>query len=306
MDDIDPREDAAQAATALRLFAPPEPAQSAAASGAPTLEAVLAAWNDATNRLQRTHETLRAEVRRLNDELEGKNRELARQSRLADLGRAIAHVAHEVRNSLTPLGLYISVLRRRLTDDSASLEILDKMGAAQTELDAKVHDLLHFTSQRELRLRDVSLSSLVEGVHAALASQLAAQNIRTVVDVPQGAHALADADLLHRAVLNLTLNALDAMPDGGELSVTLVQHDGIVELEVADSGPGLSDDARRRAFEPFFTTRTNRTGLGLTIVEHILRRHEGCVIAANCPDGGAAFTLRFPDRAETKPQAKAA
>ena len=88
---------------------------------------MLAAWNTATVRLQETHEALRTEVRRLTDELEVKNRELARKNRLADLGQMASHIAHEVRNNLVPVTLYLSLLRRRRKDDSGSLDILEKL-----------------------------------------------------------------------------------------------------------------------------------------------------------------------------------
>src|SRR6185369_5146053 len=110
------------------------------------LEAVLNAWHTATLRLERTHETLFAEVARLNNELEIKNRELARKNRLADLGQMASHVAHEVRNNLVPVSLYMSLLRRRLSDDSGSLEILAKVEAGFTALEATVSDLLSFTA----------------------------------------------------------------------------------------------------------------------------------------------------------------
>ena len=90
------------------------------------LKAVLAAWSTATVRLQQTHEALRAEVCRLTDELEVKNRELARQNRLADLGQMASHIAHEVRNNLVPVTLYLSLLRRRVSDDRGSLDALPR------------------------------------------------------------------------------------------------------------------------------------------------------------------------------------
>ena len=110
---------------------------------------MLAAWNTATVRLQQTHEALRSEVRRLTDELEIKNRELARKNRLADLGQMASHIAHEVRNNLVPVTLYLSLLRRRMSDDSGSLDMLDKIGAGCIALDATVNDLLNFTSDRD-------------------------------------------------------------------------------------------------------------------------------------------------------------
>ena len=109
---------------------------------------MLAAWHTATVRLERTHETLCAEVARLTKELEIKNRELARKNRLADLGQMASHVAHEVRNNLVPVSLYMSLLRRRLSDDSGSLDILAKVEAGFAALDVTVNDLLNFTAHR--------------------------------------------------------------------------------------------------------------------------------------------------------------
>jgi signal transduction histidine kinase len=102
--------------------------------------------------------------------------------------------------------------------------------------------------------------------------------------------------MIRRAVLNLVLNALDAMPDGGQLVVTSYDGPNAFELEVADSGPGISEQHRRRLFEPFYSTKDTGTGLGLAIVEHVAQAHGGTVTVANCPEGGASFTLRFPRR----------
>ena len=96
---------------------------------------------------------LREEVQELTDELEVKNRELARKNRLADLGQMASHVAHEVRNNLVPVTLYLSLLRRRIAGDAGSLDVLDKIAAGFTALDVMVNDLLHFTSDRDPHLQ---------------------------------------------------------------------------------------------------------------------------------------------------------
>jgi signal transduction histidine kinase len=267
-----------------------------APQAAADLETVLAAWQSATLRLEQTHEALRGEVRRLTDELEIKNRELARKNRLADLGQIASHVAHEVRNSLVPVTLYMSLLRRRVSDDSGAVDILDKISMSFTSLDAMVNDLLHFAADRPPVRQRVGVRQVIEDVCQSLAPQLAAQAIRPDIDVPAAATVYADRDMLRRAVLNLTLNAIDAMPDGGELVVTSYAGPDHFELEIADSGPGLSEEVRRRACEPFFTTKQSGTGLGLSIVCHILEAHGGSISAMNCPEGGAAFTLSFPQR----------
>jgi signal transduction histidine kinase len=270
------------------------------------LETVLAAWHDATVRLEHTHEALRSEVRRLTDELEVKNRELARKNRLADLGQIASHVAHEVRNSLVPVTLYLSLLKRRVSEDSGAVDIVNKISAGFTVLDAMVNDLLHFAAERAPQHQTVGVRELVEEICQSLAPQLEAQEIQWEIDVPADAAVSADREMLRRAVLNLALNALDAMPEGGRLVITGVEGPHGFELEVADSGQGLSDEVRRRAFEPFFTTKHSGTGLGLAIVEHIVRLHGGGVLVHNCPDGGAAFTLQLPRDASLQAEAKAA
>lgn len=261
-----------------------------------SLEAVLEAWHDATLRLQETHETLQAEVSRLSDELEEKNQELARQNRLADLGRMASHVAHEVRNSLVPVALYMSLLKRRLTDDKASLEILTKVEAGFNALNITVNDLLNFTSHREPQWNSFFVRDVVNEICESMGPQFEAQSIRVVTDVPPETQFSADREMLRRAILNLILNAVDAMSNGGELVITSFSGPNGFELEVADSGPGIDPDKLEQVFEPFFTTKSSGTGLGLAIVHRIAETHGGRVTARNCPEGGAAFTLEFPRR----------
>lgn len=262
-----------------------------------SLETVLVAWNEATLRLQETHEVLQAEVSRLTQELEEKNHELARQNRLADLGRMASHVAHEVRNSLVPVTLYLSLLKRRLTADAGSMDILFKIEAGFTALDVTVNDLLHFTSHREPHRRAFPVRALVDEVCEALGPQLDAQSIRVSTDVPPSLFLSADREMLRRAVLNLVLNAIDAMQDGGQLVFTSFEGPRGFELEIADSGPGLNEEQLRKVFDPFYTTKSEGTGLGLAIVHRIAEAHGGRIVARNCPEGGAAFTIEIPRRA---------
>jgi len=258
------------------------------------LQTVLAAWHTATVRLERTHETLCGEVARLTKELEQKNRELARKNRLADLGQMASHVAHEVRNSLVPVSLYLSLLRRRLSDDAGSLDILAKVEAGFAALDVTVNDLLNFTAHRNPQWQTFLVGDLVEEICESLDPQMEAQRIDLEVDIPPNTLLTADREMVRRALLNLVLNAIDVMPDGGDLVITSYDGAGGFEIEVADSGPGLTEEDRRRVFEPFYTTKQNGTGLGLAIVYHIAEAHGGTVTATNCPEGGAAFTIKFP------------
>jgi signal transduction histidine kinase len=195
-----------------------------------------------------------------------------------------------------PVSLYAGLLRRRLSDDPGSLDVLARVEGGLTALDAMVNDMLNFTADREPNLSSVRLRDVVDGVLDGIRPQLEAQDIRTSVDVSSATLVSADRESLRRAVLNLVLNAVDAQPHGGEIVVTGVVARDSVELEVADAGPGLSGEANRRAFEPFFTTKSNGIGLGLAIVYRLIEAHGGAVTAQNCPEGGAAFTIRLPRR----------
>jgi signal transduction histidine kinase len=258
------------------------------------LEMVLSAWHTATERLQKTHEVLCNEVGRLSDELEAKNRELVRKNRLADLGQMASHVAHEVRNALAPVTLYLSLLRRSLKDDAAGLRILDKLESGFTSLEATVHDMLSFTSDRRPSWRRFALRDLVSDVCESLSPQLNAHGLSVSWQVAADLAVWGDPDMLRRALVNLTLNAIDAMPRGGEICFSAAGLDEAIEIEVADSGPGIPEDLAPRIFEPFFTTKSDGAGLGLAIVYRVAEAHGGEVRAANCPEGGAAFTIRIP------------
>ncbi len=262
----------------------------------PGIAQILEAWNDATLRLQQTHEALQAEVARLTDELAAKDAELERQNRLADLGRMASHVAHEVRNSLVPVNLYMSLLRRRLSGDAGSLDVLAKVEAGFLALDATVNDLLNFTAHREPQWRSFMVEDLLEEILDSIAPQLEAQGIEASLDIPPHTVATADREMLRRAVLNLVLNAVDAMPRGGQLVVTSYEGRRGLELEIADSGPGLQQEDLERVFDPFYTTKPSGTGLGLSIVHRIVEAHGGRITAMNCPEGGAAFTIEIPRR----------
>ena len=262
------------------------------------LQTILAAWHTATLRLEQTHNALRDEVQQLTAELDVKNRELARKNRLADLGQMASHVAHEVRNNLVPVTLYLSLLRRRLTSDAEGLDMLEKVNAGFRAMDVMVNDLLHFTSDRDPHLTQFPLRKLVADIEASLAPQFAAQKIRFETKISPQYTLRADREMLRRALLNLVLNALDAMPDGGTLTVGSTAIDGGLEMYVADSGPGLPAEVLPRIFEPFFTTKQAGTGLGLAIVSRIAEAHGGAASAANAPRGGAVFTLQFPQRTD--------
>jgi signal transduction histidine kinase len=114
-------------------------------------------------------------------------------------------------------------------------------------------------------------------------------------------HALtisADTDLLHRALSNLVLNAIDAMPEGGTLSVTALQRDGVVRIRISDTGKGLTPEECERLFTPYYTTKEYGTGLGLAIVQSVVADHRGTISVESTPGAGATFVIDLPSAGE--------
>jgi signal transduction histidine kinase len=262
----------------------------------PDFESVLAAWHDTTLQLEQSHEALHDQVCRLTRELENARRQLDLQNRLAMVGQMTARIADDLRNHLMPVVLNLSLVKRRVGDDPLGLNLVGKIESGFTTVEATINDVVRFASDRTPRWGTFSLRKLVDEVRESLSVQLEARAIETVIDVPDGESIQADRDMLRQSILNLMLNAVEAMPEGGTLTVTSASTERGLELEVADTGRGLPEDATHQVFEPFFSTKLGGTGLGLAIVHHMIESHGGCVTAMNCPEGGAAFTLCVPQR----------
>lgn len=267
-----------------------------------TLEAVLEIWQSATDRLEQTHLTLQQEIRRLTHEVEEKNRLLAKKDRLADLGQMAAHVAHEVRNNLMPMTLYMSLLKRQLYAQSScsapsadkSIGLLEKIELGVTSMRAMVSDLLNFTTDRQAHFSAVELSGMLVDLLEEIRPQCEAQQVSLESEVPPQTTVCCDADMIKRALRNLLLNALDATGGGGRVRLEVQTNAASIEIRVLDSGPGVRPIDRQRLFDPFYTTKETGTGLGLSIVERIVASHGGQIEVEDGKLGGAMFTMRWP------------
>jgi signal transduction histidine kinase len=139
-----------------------------------------------------------------------------------------------------------------------------------------------------------TVRELVEQVVASLAGRLAAQAVDVFLDIPASHRVFGERKLLRRAVENLVINAMEAMPEGGSLVATSAAEPHAIELEIADTGPAMSDGQRHDVFELMPAEQRGSSGWGLAVVRRIAEMHGGHVSAANCPDGGVALTLHIP------------
>ena len=228
---------------------------------------------------------------------------LVQTERVAAWRELARRLAHELKNPLFPLQITVeNLLRAR----EQSPEMFEEIFRESTStLLAEIQNLKNITARfsdfsrmPQPTFQPVSLNDVVHGVMRLFQAQLAAGNqlgitpqLELQPDLPQIA---ADPDLLHRALSNLVLNAMDAMPSGGVLSVRTLALDGRVQLEVSDTGSGLSAEECGRLFTPYYTSKTHGTGLGLAIVQSVVSDHNGRVSVNSSPGRGTTFRIELP------------
>jgi signal transduction histidine kinase len=265
------------------------------------LGAIIAAYSDVTEQLKGAHDRLGEEVRHLREELARKNAELRRRERLAALGEMAAGVAHEIRNPLSGIRLFASLLSKDLRGRPAELRMVEKVSKYVGVLEQIVSDILHFGRPTKPNPAEVRLGALVREA-VELASGRVPEGVAFEVDPRiDGIGLITDEALLQRALINLLINAAEATTGrrgGAGDGVVAVRADlntaDRVAIRIEDNGPGIPAELMDRIFNPFFTTKDDGTGLGLAIVHQIAETLGGSIRAANRTSGGAVFTLLIP------------
>jgi len=221
---------------------------------------------------------------------------LAQSEKLAALGQLAAAIAHEVRN---PLGVIRSAAQglgeTAPADDNDARRASAFITAEIDRLNNVITSLLAFARPLQLQRRNVTVHDLFDRALLLAQDELAGKQVRLQRDEPTGVPAVnADPDLISQVLVGLLANATEAVSAGGEVSLHARAADGVVEIDVADSGPGVPVELRERIFEPFFTTRSRGTGLGLAVARQIIEAHLGRIEVGEQRDGGARFTIRLP------------
>jgi signal transduction histidine kinase len=257
---------------------------------------IIESYNQVSQKLQQTHETLTSEVCRLQTELASANVELQRTKRLAAMGEMAAGIAHEVRNPLASIQLYATILQKDLADRPQQQDVARKIGAAVRGLDAVVGDVLSFARELKLKRDEVPAAAIFDRAVESLRPMIETARVVVKIQLEDDEIAVScDRDAIHQAMTNLVRNAVEAMERGGTLTLIAERDSGGVRICVKDTGPGISDESIDRIFNPFFTTRATGTGLGLAIVHRIVDAHGGAIAVHNdSARGGAVFTLTLP------------
>src|SRR3981189_210276 len=231
------------------------------------------------------------------DSLESINTQLQVSERLAALGRITAGVAHEVKNPLNSMRLWLENLRETLAGDSDSnshqaVQVLDK---EIDRLDAVVKRFLDFTRPMEIKLEQTQLSQLLCEVLEVARPQLQKANVEMVQSLPGDVpEVFVDRDLLKQAVLNLVLNAAEAMPGGGQMRLVLSRRGEMAEISVGDTGKGIPLENRQKIFQLFFTTRPGGSGIGLASTFRIVQLLNGSIDFTSEVGRGTTFRIELP------------
>jgi signal transduction histidine kinase len=255
----------------------------------------------------------RAEVERLNAELLGTltrlqaaQEELVVAERMATVGRLSLKVAHEVRNPIAAIELNAELLGDIVSDraEADMAEASTLVGAIRDQvnaLDALTEEYLAFARFPRPHFDEDALNEMVAGLVEFVRPLATRQGIRVDVETDPAVPPMTiDRTLLRQAVLNLIKNGLEAMPQGGHLSVTTRHTGDAVEIAVRDTGPGIQPEVGKRLFEQFFTTKPQGTGLGLYICRQIVDEHGGELRWESRSGHGTTFTVHLPVKRESR------
>lgn len=220
---------------------------------------------------------------------------LHRSERLAALGRLAAGVAHEIRNPLSSIKGFAAILAGKVRGDAQGRQIAQVMQQEVERLDRVISELIHFARPTELHRRSCSCLDLVQ--HTLKLVERDALQLGVSIDVhiqPEDLPAEVDPDRFAQVLLNLYLNALQAMETGGRLAIDVRRQGDQLLWMVSDTGKGISEQDLSHIFDPYFTTKPHGVGLGLAIVHKLVEAHGGDIEVVSAVFQGTTFTVRLP------------
>lgn len=216
-------------------------------------------------------------------------------------------MAHEVKNPLTAIKTFAEYLPQKLDDKEFLLKFSELVNKEVARIDQTIKDLLEFAKPSPPDFRQVNISKLIQETLDLLNSQFVEQHIEVNFQGDKHVYIQADTNQIKQALLNLSLNAIDAMPHGGMLTVKVAEHNkghksafipiihpnAEVIISITDTGKGIPEKKMKKIFDPFYTNKDDGTGLGLSITKGIIEEHGGKIKVASTPGEGSTFTIRL-------------
>jgi two-component system NtrC family sensor kinase len=267
-------------------------------------------FNDMTRSLRTTQEQLKELMTGLEKKVEDRTSalraaqdQLVRNEKLSSLGKLSASIAHEINNPLAGILTFAKLLVRMLDDgppdDATRRTLVKNLHLVEREAErctAIVRNLLDFARERTLAVAELDPAGVVEEALQLLANQLAIQNVRVERNSQPLPRVEGDFGQLRQAIVNVIMNACEAMALGGKLTIdtSVVEGGREIEIAIADTGPGIPPEVMARVFDPFFTTKEKGTGLGLSVVYGIIERHGGRIDLESAVNKGTRVAIRLP------------
>jgi len=246
--------------------------------------------------IKRYAEELELRVDERTAELVETHKRLVTQERIAALGRAAAQVAHEVKNPLAGLLLYSLHLKNKATTFSENeTYLVDKIVDTINHLNSRVEQILGFARPVNLNLVSGNVSQFVNDILELLRPQVTANKVEVRLSLgQQPAYAMVDESSIRGALMNLILNAIEAMPQGGTLHIAVDHTDEMLRLEITDTGPGIGEEEAKKIFEPFYTTKAQGLGLGMPYAKRIIDQHGGTISLNSRQGEGTTISITLP------------
>lgn len=246
--------------------------------------------------------TLEEKVEQRSQQLRKIQAQLMQSEKLASLGRLASGVAHEINSPLTGILTFSHLLMRKLKDNPELQRELELIVRETTRVSTIVRGLLDFARESKPQKRPCNINELILQTLSLVEHQSVFHDIRIVKNLdPQVAMVLLDANQIQQVFMNILLNAADAMPAGGTLTITstMAPEDSFVQVRFADTGTGIPEKNLHRIFDPFFTTKADKkgTGLGLAVSYGIIERHRGHIEVQSEEGKGTTFTIKLPQQA---------
>jgi signal transduction histidine kinase len=244
--------------------------------------------------IDKWNQDLQKRVHEKTDALQKAQSEIAQSEKLAALGYLSAGMAHEIRNPLNSISLFIQLMRQNTTD-TEQLEYQGKILKEIDRIDDIIRKLLDASRRTRTITNDISIDRVIDAALEVFSPQIETGKIvvtRSYCEAPPPIK--ADSAELEQIFTNLFLNALDEMPAGGHLDLQICEENGRVVVRVADSGGGISADTLPFIFDPFYSTKARGTGMGLPVVQRIARIYDGNITVESTSSSGTVFRLDFP------------
>jgi two-component system, NtrC family, sensor histidine kinase HydH len=225
--------------------------------------------------------------------------ELSRAQRLSSLGEMVAGVSHEIRNPLGIIRSSAGLLKKKMEKLDPSNTIPEIIVEESERLNNIITDFLNYARPREPQFSKCKVEEVIDKNIKYLATELAENGCQVNTEVGDNLpEIMADSDMLYQAFLNIFINAIQAMPNGGKISVNIFSANGNVAIHIEDEGKGIETEIMEQIWNPFFTTKEKGTGLGLGIVKNLIEAHNGNLNIENRPERGARVTIQLPTKLE--------